>query len=88
MNKENVRLSLDNNYNFEFETNPSILADLQALFPYIKPKMIICQKICEEKIKEACMVNNLKAEIVIFDDKDADLEAFIRQHKGTEIDFR
>lgn len=34
------------------------------------------------------MVNNPKGEIVIFDDKDIDLEVFIRQHKGTEINFR
>ncbi|KOB71299.1 Luciferase [Operophtera brumata] len=62
--------------------------DLQVLFPNINPKLVFCQKSCEDKVKEAFMVNNLKGEIVFFDDKDTDLEAFIRQYKGTETNFR
>ncbi|KAF9413338.1 hypothetical protein HW555_008419 [Spodoptera exigua] len=62
--------------------------DLVRLFPYIFPKIVFCQKSCEEKVREAFKANNLEGFIVIFDDKKSDLEAFIEKHNGTDVDYR
>lgn len=62
--------------------------DLVRLFPYIFPKIVFCLKSCEEKVREAFKVNNLEGFIVVFDDKKTDLEAFVQEHNGTEVDYR
>ncbi|KAJ0179961.1 hypothetical protein K1T71_004552 [Dendrolimus kikuchii] len=62
--------------------------DLAILCTYIKPRMVICQKSCEEKVKNALVENNLNGHIVVFDDPNNDIECFTQEHNGTERDFR
>ncbi|PZC85346.1 hypothetical protein B5X24_HaOG201842 [Helicoverpa armigera] len=62
--------------------------DLISLFPYISPKIIFCQKACEEKVNAALRANKLKAKIVFFDDKTADIDAFVKMYTGTKVNFR
>lgn len=50
--------------------------------------MVFCQKPSADKIKTGFTTNNLKGDVVIFDDENTDLTAFIREHKGTEANFR
>ncbi|KAJ8732661.1 hypothetical protein PYW07_015260 [Mythimna separata] len=62
--------------------------DLIRLFPYIFPKIVFCQKACEDKIKEAFKANNLEGTIVILDDKESNLEAFVKKYNGTQVNYR
>lgn len=50
--------------------------------------MFFCQKSCEEKVIEAFKANRLQGKIVIFDDKEADLETFVRKYNGTQVTYR
>ncbi|KAJ8732126.1 hypothetical protein PYW08_014856 [Mythimna loreyi] len=62
--------------------------DLTRLFPYIFPKIVFCVKACEDKIKEAFKANNQEGIIVVFEDKESDLEAFVKKHNGTHVNYR
>ncbi|XP_049866238.1 luciferin 4-monooxygenase-like [Pectinophora gossypiella] len=64
-----------------------ILSDLKYLFTIIKPKLIVCQKDCVDKYREALEVNSLQSRIITFDDKSNDMETFIREYNGTEFRF-
>ncbi|XP_075971110.1 luciferin 4-monooxygenase-like [Anticarsia gemmatalis] len=62
--------------------------DLHKIWPYVQPKMIFCQKSDESIIRETIATNGEKCELVIFDDKENDLEAFIKKHGGTDVNYR
>lgn len=49
---------------------------------------MFCQKACEEKVKEAFKKNKQQGIIVVFDDKESDLEAFVREYNGTQVTYR
>ncbi|XP_075971109.1 luciferin 4-monooxygenase-like [Anticarsia gemmatalis] len=68
--------------------DPSNAGELKKLWPYVHPKMIFCQKSAEEKVREAFEVNGEKCEVVMFDDENTDLEAFIKRYGGSEVDYR
>ncbi|XP_026328660.1 luciferin 4-monooxygenase-like [Hyposmocoma kahamanoa] len=61
--------------------------DLQTLFHYVSPEMVFCSKDKVEDTKNALSKNNLETPIVVFDDKENDLEAFVKKHNGTEEQF-
>lgn len=64
------------------------LADLELLFALISPKMVYCLKSQADVAKEALVLSDKKASIVQFDGDSDSLETFIKDHKGTEINFR
>ncbi|KAG6448550.1 hypothetical protein O3G_MSEX005564 [Manduca sexta] len=63
-------------------------ADMNALFPYIKPKMIFCEQENVQKVKDALASIRCKAQIVVFDDSTCDLEYYIKEKNGTERNYR
>ncbi|KAI5644075.1 AMP-binding enzyme domain-containing protein [Phthorimaea operculella] len=61
--------------------------DMKKLYGKIEPRLTFIVSVVADKNEEALKVNNLEAEVVVFDDKGNDLEAFIQMYKGTEINF-
>ncbi|KAL0892254.1 hypothetical protein ABMA27_015437 [Loxostege sticticalis] len=62
--------------------------DIKGLLPYIMPKMVFCQKSAVEYVKDAFDAINLEGKIVVFDDEKHNLEQFIEENHGTEVNFR
>lgn len=52
------------------------------------PKMVFCQKSAVEYVKDAFDAINLEGKIVVFDDEKHNLEQFIEENHGTEVNFR
>ncbi|XP_028177959.1 luciferin 4-monooxygenase-like [Ostrinia furnacalis] len=62
--------------------------DLQGLLPYVCPKAIFCFKNAAEYVKQAFAATNLDAKIIVFDDENNNMEKFIQENNGTEVNFR
>ncbi|CAH2992125.1 unnamed protein product [Chilo suppressalis] len=62
--------------------------DLKGLFPDIKPKITFCQRSLLENIKEAYAVANMEGKIIVFDDEKNNMENFIQEYNGTEVNYR
>ncbi|KAG6448548.1 hypothetical protein O3G_MSEX005588 [Manduca sexta] len=63
-------------------------ADLTSLFPYIKPKIIFCEKANIQKVKNALAGSKIQVQIVVFDDPTCDLEHYVKENKGTDHNYR
>ncbi|XP_026729350.1 luciferin 4-monooxygenase-like [Trichoplusia ni] len=69
--------------------DPTIGAnDLIDIFRDIHPKMVFCQKSCEQKVVNAFKANIQHGEIVTFDDPQNDLKSFSLKHNGHHINYR
>lgn len=68
--------------------DPMGSGDLKKLWTYIHPKMIFCQKACEENIKQAFRLNRQSCKMIVFDDENANITTFVKQYGGTAINYR
>ncbi|CAG9785143.1 unnamed protein product [Diatraea saccharalis] len=64
------------------------LADLKGLYPDVKPKITFCQRNIAEHVKEAYATANMEGKIIVFDDEKNNMENFIQEYNGTEVNFR
>ncbi|XP_053602827.1 luciferin 4-monooxygenase-like [Plodia interpunctella] len=63
-------------------------ADLKGLFPYIRPKMMFCHKANLECVKKAFAMIEQNGKIIVFDDDAINMESFIQEFNGTEVNYR
>ncbi|KAL4710433.1 hypothetical protein ACJJTC_008835 [Scirpophaga incertulas] len=63
-------------------------SDVNDVFQNVTPKITFCQRSSMELVKQAYSNAKIDGKIVAFDDKENNLDCFIKEYHGTEINFR